>query len=131
VKARDVINGSGGFHVPSIPDFPGRETFKGAGMHTAKWDHSVDMHGKRIAVIGAAASAIQVIPEMENIGKEVFVIQRTPNYVAPRKDREYNAMEKIIFSKVPFLAKLYRWFIFYAYGITPFPCNQKEFSAGK
>ena len=76
VKARDVINGSGGLHVPSISDFPGRETFKGAGMHTARWDHSVDMHGKRIAVIGAAASAIQVIPEMAKIGKRSFCISK-------------------------------------------------------
>ena len=130
VKARDVINGSGGLHVPSIPDFPGRETFKGAGMHTARWDHSVDMHGKRIAVIGAAASAIQVIPEMEKIGKEVFVFQRTPNYVAPRKDREYNAMEKIIFSKVPFLAKLYRWFIFMRMELLLFPVTKKNSPRG-
>jgi len=99
-------------------------------MHTARWDHSVDMHGKRIAVIGAAASAIQVIPEMEKIGKEVFVFQRTPNYVAPRKDREYTAMEKIIFSKVPFLAKLYRWFIFMRMELLLFPVTKKNSPRG-
>jgi cation diffusion facilitator CzcD-associated flavoprotein CzcO len=130
VKARHIINGSGGLHVPSIPDFPGRETFDGAGMHTARWDHSVDMHGKRIAIIGTAASAIQVVPEMEKIGKEVFVFQRTPNYVAPRKDREYTTMEKIIFSKVPFLAKLYRWFIFMRMELLLFPVTKKNSPRG-
>ena len=130
VKARHIINGSGGLHVPSIPDFPGRETFKGAGMHTARWDHSVDMHGKRIAVIGAAASAIQVIPEMAKIGKEVFVFQRTPNYVAPRKDREYTVVEKFIFSKVSFLAKLYRWFIFMRMELLLFPVTKKNSPRG-
>ncbi|SVC51858.1 uncharacterized protein METZ01_LOCUS304712, partial [marine metagenome] len=130
VKARHIINGSGGLHVPSIPDFPGRETFDGAGMHTARWDHSVDMHGKRIAIIGTAASAIQVVPEMAKIGKEVFVFQRTPNYVAPRKDREYTTMEKIIFSKVPFLAKLYRWFIFMRMELLLFPITKKNSPRG-
>lgn len=75
VKACHIINGSGGLHVPSIPAFPGRETLEGAGMHTARWDHSVDLHGKRIAVIGTAASAIQVTPEMEN-WKRSFCISK-------------------------------------------------------
>ena len=125
VKTRHVINGSGGLHVPHIPDFPGRETFEGTGMHTARWDHSVNMYGKRIAVIGSAASAIQVVPEMAKIGKEVFLFQRTSNYVAPRKDREYTTVEKIIFSKVPFLAKLYRWFIFMRMELLLFPVTKK------
>ena len=130
VKARHVINGSGGLHVPHIPNFPGRKTFEGTGMHTARWDHSVNMYGKRIAVIGSAASAIQVVPEMAKIGKEVFVFQRTPNYVAPRKDREYTTVEKIIFSKVPFLAKLYRWFIFMRMELLLFPVTKKNSPRG-
>ena len=130
VKARHIINGSGGLHVPFIPDFPGRETFDGTGMHTARWDNSIDMHGKSIAIIGTAASAIQVVPEMAKIGKEVFVFQRTPNYVAPRKDREYTTMEKIIFSKVPFLAKLYRWFIFMRMELLLFPITKKNSPRG-
>ena len=130
VKARHVINGSGGLHVPHIPNFPGRKTFEGTGMHTARWDHSVNMYGKRIAVIGSAASAIQVVPEMAKIGKEVFVFQRTPNYVAPRKDREYTTVEKIIFSKVPFLARLYRWFIFMRMELLLFPVTKKNSPRG-
>ena len=130
VKARHVINGSGGLHVPHIPNFPGHKIFEGTGMHTARWDHSVNMYGKRIAVIGSAASAIQVVPEMAKIGKEVFVFQRTPNYVAPRKDREYTTVEKIIFSKVPFLAKLYRWFIFMRMELLLFPVTKKNSPRG-
>jgi cation diffusion facilitator CzcD-associated flavoprotein CzcO len=130
VKARHVINGSGGLHVPHIPNFPGHKIFEGAGMHTARWDHSVNMYGKRIAVIGSAASAIQVVPEMAKIGKEVFVFQRTPNYVAPRKDREYTTVEKIIFSKVPFLARLYRWFIFMRMELLLFPVTKKNSPRG-
>jgi cation diffusion facilitator CzcD-associated flavoprotein CzcO len=130
VKARHVINGSGGLHVPHIPNFPGHKIFEGTGMHTARWDHSVNMYGKRIAVIGSAASAIQVVPEMAKIGKEVFVFQRTPNYVAPRKDREYTTVEKIIFSKVPFLARLYRWFIFMRMELLLFPVTKKNSPRG-
>jgi len=58
VRARHVINAAGGLHKPSIPDFAGRDSFAGAAMHTARWDHSVDLIGKRVAIIGSAASAI-------------------------------------------------------------------------
>ena len=116
--------------MPSLPDLPGRETFEGSRMHTARWDHSVNMQGKRIAVIGTAASAIQVVPEMAKFGKDIFLFQRTPNYVAPRKDREFTVVEKFIFSKFPFLAKLYRWFIFMRMELLLFPVTKMNSPRG-
>ena len=125
VFARHVSNGSGGLHKPSIPDFPGRDTFSGAAMHTARWDHTVDLSNKRVAVIGSAASAIQVIPEVARIATAVSVFQRTPNYIAPRGDRPYTDSEKQRFARWPWLLRLYRWFIYKRLDILLFPITKK------
>ena len=111
IRALHVINGSGGLHQPLIPLIKGRDTFAGISMHTARWDASVDMAGKRVAVIGSAASAVQAVPEIARIAKSVVVFQRTPNYIAPRNDRAYTDREKRRFSRWPAFAKAYRWMI--------------------
>ena len=100
-RARYVINCSGGLHQPKIPDFEGRDLFKGTQMHTAQWDHSFDPKGKRIAVIGSAASAIQVVPQLAKTASNVTLFQRTPNYIAPRDDFEYSESDKTAFRKDP------------------------------
>ena len=69
---------AGALSVPSIPDIPGLASFKGAAFHSAKWDHSYDLHGKRVAVIGTGASAIQVIPAIQPLVEKLYVFQRTP-----------------------------------------------------
>lgn len=112
VSAYFVISGSGGLHTPSFPDIPGRNNFSGASMHSACWNHDVDLNGKRVAVIGSAASAIQLIPEVAKVAKQVDVYQRTPNYILRRGDREYTDSEKERFKKWPLLNKIHRakWF---------------------
>ncbi len=130
VRARHVINGSGGLHRPSIPEFAGRDTFRGAAMHTARWDHSVELHGKRIAVVGSAASAIQVIPEIAKTAKQVIVCQRTPNYIAPRNDRAYTDTEKRRFARWPWLQRLYRWSIYKRMDMFLFPITKKDSRMG-
>jgi cation diffusion facilitator CzcD-associated flavoprotein CzcO len=112
VQARHVVFCNGALHLPSYPDIPGREGFKGPAMHSAEWDHSVDFGGKRVAVIGSAASAIQLIPELAKVAARVDVYQRTPNYIAPRKDRAFSEKEKARFARWPLWHKLYRWSIF-------------------
>lgn len=89
VRSRFVINGSGGLHEPSYPPFKGADNFKGVTMHTARWDHGFDPAGKRIAVIGSAASAIQVVPQLAKTAAHVGLYQRTANYIAPRLDFAY------------------------------------------
>ena len=123
--ARRVINGAGGLHEPSFPDIPGRDSFAGPAMHTARWNHDVELTGKRIAVIGTAASAIQVIPQIAKVAKQVLVFQRTPNYIAPRMDREYTDKEKARFAKWPWFARLYRWLIFMRMEVLLFPLTRK------
>lgn len=72
---------------PQWPDIKGLDTFEGPMMHSAGWDHSVDFAGKRVGVIGAAASAIQLIPELAEVAGHLTVFQRTPNWIIPRYDR--------------------------------------------
>lgn len=100
-RARYVINASGGLHQPKTPEFEGRGQFKGTQMHTARWDHRFDPAGKRIAVIGSAASAIQVVPQLAKTAANVTLFQRTPNYIAPREDHEYTQSETAAFRKDP------------------------------
>ena len=111
IFARFLINAMGGLHKPAWPDIPGRETFTGAAMHTAQWDPGFDPAGKRIAVIGSAASAIQVIPEIAKTAARVDVYQRTPNYISPRGDFAYSDAQKARFARFPLWQRLYRWMI--------------------
>jgi cation diffusion facilitator CzcD-associated flavoprotein CzcO len=112
VAARHVIFASGGLHLPAYPDIAGMDDFNGPSMHSAQWDHSVDFNGKRVAVIGSAASAIQLIPELAKIVGHMDVYQRTPNYIARRNDREFSAREKARFARWPWLNRWYRQLLF-------------------
>jgi cation diffusion facilitator CzcD-associated flavoprotein CzcO len=86
VTARFVVNASGVLTVPKLPDIDGVDSFGGTIMHTARWDHSQDLSGKRVAVIGTGASAVQLIPEIAPIVKELTVFQRTPIWCFPKFD---------------------------------------------
>lgn len=112
VYSRHVIFASGGLHQPVYPDIPGREQFAGPAMHSAEWDESVSFEGKRVAVIGSAASAIQLIPELAKTASQIDIYQRTPNYVAPRQDRAFSEQEKQRFSRWPLLGRMYRQWLF-------------------
>jgi cation diffusion facilitator CzcD-associated flavoprotein CzcO len=112
VAAQHVIFATGGLHLPAFPDIPGMDDFHGPSMHSAQWDHSVNFGGKRVAVIGSAASAIQLIPELAKVADHLDVYQRTPNYIGPRNDRDFTDAEKARFAKWPWLDRLYRRFLF-------------------
>ena len=79
---------------PRLPEIEGIETFDGALFHSARWDHSVDLAGKRVAVIGTGASAIQIVPEVQPIASHLDVYQRTAPWVIPRNDRTYSRLER-------------------------------------
>jgi cation diffusion facilitator CzcD-associated flavoprotein CzcO len=96
-----LISGAGALHIPSLPDIPGLETFDGPVFHTAQWDHSVDLKGKRVAVIGTGASAIQVVPELVKIAGEVQLYQRTPAWIKPRINFAFPESVKRAFKFVP------------------------------
>jgi len=99
--AQFVISGAGGLHIPLIPDFEGLDEFTGAAFHSAEWDHSVDLTGKRVAVIGTGASAIQIVPEIVKDVAELKVFQRTPAWVMPRPNNPIPQWLRDVFSTVP------------------------------
>jgi len=85
--ARHVIGATGVFSQPKPPDVPGLESFTGPVMHTARWDHRVELPGKRVAVMGTGASAVQVIPSIAPVVEQLVVFQRTPIWCLPKPDR--------------------------------------------
>lgn len=95
-ECESVINGAGGLSQPKFPDFPGVDRFQGKTMHTGLWDHDYDYRGKRIAVIGTGASAVQVIPELAKEAGHLTIFQRTPHWMMPRPDRELFGFERKI-----------------------------------
>ncbi|BCK58233.1 flavin-containing monooxygenase [Nocardia wallacei] len=86
LTARYVIAATGVLTRPKLPDIPGVETFAGRTMHTSRWDHSADLRGTRVAIIGTGASAIQVIPSIAPDVERLVVFQRTPIWCLPRPD---------------------------------------------
>ncbi|MGD9621894.1 MAG: flavin-containing monooxygenase [Mycolicibacterium sp.] len=94
VTARFLVNASGVLTVPNLPDIPGVDSFAGATIHTARWDHTQDLGGKRVAVIGTGASAVQVIPEIAPMVERLTVFQRTPIWCFPKFDVPLSGMAR-------------------------------------
>jgi len=106
--AKTVISGAGGLSEPKLPEIEGIETFQGELFHSARWNHDVDLTGKRVAVIGTGASAIQIVPAIQKKVGHLDVYQRTAPYVIPRNDRPYTGIEKLAFKRIPGVQSLYR-----------------------
>jgi cation diffusion facilitator CzcD-associated flavoprotein CzcO len=106
--ARTVISGAGGLSEPKLPDIEGIETFQGEVFHSARWNHDVDLTGKRVAIIGTGASSIQIVPAIQEQVAHLDVYQRTAPYVMPRNDRPYTGIEKLAFKRIPGVQSLYR-----------------------
>ena len=111
-EARVVIGAVGPLHRFSLPKIPGLDTFRGQVIHSARWDHGFDPRGKRVAAVGAGASAIQFIPELVKDVAKLHSFQRTPAWVLPREERRYTELEKKIFTAVPAASWLLRQQIF-------------------
>ena len=108
-----VVTASGGLSEPKMPDIEGIEDFAGEVFHSARWNHDYDLTGKRVAVIGTGASAIQIVPEIAKQVAHLDVYQRTAPWVMPRRDRDYTRVERLGFRFVPGLKKLYRTAIYW------------------
>ncbi|MDQ2812591.1 MAG: NAD(P)/FAD-dependent oxidoreductase [Actinomycetota bacterium] len=107
-RARAVVSAAGALHLPSFPDLPGTGRFGGPSFHSAQWDRSVDLDGKRIAVIGTGASAIQFIPQVAQRAQHLDVFQRTPPWIHPRPDAPMPARLRDAFEAVPVTARMVR-----------------------
>ncbi|HPG24229.1 MAG TPA: NAD(P)/FAD-dependent oxidoreductase [Myxococcota bacterium] len=89
IEAAVLVSAIGLLNRPKIPAIPGREDFRGVQMHTARWDESVDLRGKRVAVVGTGASAFQLVPALADTTERTFVFQRRPSWMFPNP--EYHA----------------------------------------
>jgi cation diffusion facilitator CzcD-associated flavoprotein CzcO len=96
-----VVAGPGPLSEPSIPSLEGLDTFAGTTFHTATWDHDHDLTGRRVAVIGTGASAIQAVPEIQPLVESLTVFQRTPPWVVPHSDRPISDTERRIYRALP------------------------------
>jgi len=114
IIANVIISGSGALHVPKIPSFKGIEQFQGDSFHTALWRKDYNPQGKRVAVIGTGASAVQAVPNLEKLGvKSLTVFQRTACWSPPRLDYLYPEFVKKMFAWLPFTNIAHRYFIFW------------------
>lgn len=94
LQARFVVNASGPLSTPVVPNFNGKDSYKGHSFHTNNWDHNYDYRGKKVAIIGSGASAAQVIPEIANDVEHLHVFQRTPHWVMPRPDYVFSPWQR-------------------------------------
>ena len=108
-----LLLGMGPLNRPHIPEFPGLEEFKGTTFHSARWDSSYDLKGRRVAVIGTGASAIQIVPAIAPIVKQLTVLQRTPAWVAYRFDKRFSTFSKRLFKLFPALQRMQREAIYW------------------
>ena len=110
-----MIIATGQLHQPAIPRIEGLEEFAGHSFHSARWDHDYDLSGKRVAVIGTGASAVQFVPEIAERAGRLYVFQRTGNWFLPRRNRAYPRWFKALIQHVPGVQAFRRRFI-YHYG---------------
>ncbi|WP_312868869.1 flavin-containing monooxygenase [Amycolatopsis pithecellobii] len=101
VEVDVLIPAVGQLSRPSVPDIPGAETFTGDAFHSARWRHDVDLRGKRVAVIGTGASAVQFVPQIQPEVARLAVFQRSAPYVIPKPDRTYRRWHHRMFRAFP------------------------------
>ncbi|MGQ0625843.1 MAG: flavin-containing monooxygenase [Sporichthyaceae bacterium] len=108
LTAAFLVLGTGALVEPARPDITGLDDFAGTVFHSARWNHDHDLTGRRIAVIGTGASAIQFIPQVQKKAAHVTVFQRTPPWVLPRPDRRVHGVEQWAYRNVPFAHRIAR-----------------------
>jgi cation diffusion facilitator CzcD-associated flavoprotein CzcO len=106
--ARAVVSGVGGLVDPADPDIKGLASFGGEIFHTARWNHDYDLAGKRVAVIGTGASAVQVVPTIAPQVERLCVFQRTGGWVVPKRDHRYTDAQKRRLARFPWLLRASR-----------------------
>jgi cation diffusion facilitator CzcD-associated flavoprotein CzcO len=120
LTTRYLITATGFLSQPHTPDIPGITGFAGKIIHTTDWDDSYDLKGRRVAIIGTGATAVQLIPELAKVAAELTVYQRTPIWVVPKLDFRFSERAKRVFARVPLVQRairaitdaLYEFFIF-------------------
>jgi cation diffusion facilitator CzcD-associated flavoprotein CzcO len=109
--ANVLVSAVGQLSRPSMPSIDGIDGFTGRSFHAARWPAGEDLAGRSVAVVGNAASGVQIIPEVARRAKQVFVFQRSANWIVPKNDRVYSAAERAVFRVATPVARLKRWSI--------------------
>jgi len=112
LAARVLVAAPGLLSEPSTPALPGIERFQGRAFHTAEWDHSDDLSGKRVALLGAGATAVQVVPEIQPRLRKLHLFQRTPPWVIPHMDHPVHHEMRDLYRRIPLLQRLSRGLIY-------------------
>ncbi|MFT4035378.1 MAG: NAD(P)/FAD-dependent oxidoreductase [Patulibacter sp.] len=110
-----LVSATGPLSAPSIPALPGLDEFDGPVFHSAEWDHSVDLAGKRVAVIGTGASAIQFVPELQKVVGELKLFQRTPPWLLPRPEYKTSRLRRALFRRFPVLQRIGRSYLYWTH----------------
>ncbi len=108
LTTRYLITATGFLSQPHTPDIPGITGFEGKVIHTTAWDNDYDLAGKRVAIIGTGATAVQLIPELAKKAAELTVYQRTAIWVVPKLDFRFSARAKRLFKRVPLVQRAIR-----------------------
>ncbi|WP_206784450.1 NAD(P)/FAD-dependent oxidoreductase [Amycolatopsis sp. MtRt-6] len=106
--AQFLVSGVGGLHIPQVPDLPGIGEFRGQTWHSARWNHEYDLRGKRVAVVGTGASAVQFVPKIAPDVAELTLFQRTPPWIMPKPDHAMPDWAQTLFKRVPGTQRAYR-----------------------
>ncbi len=113
LETRALVAGVGSLHQPKLPDLPGLDTFAGPAFHSAQWDHSQDLTGRRVAVIGTGASAIQFVPRIAEQVEHLDLYQRTAPWVTSKPDRAIGPREQALHERFPTGQRVLRDAIFW------------------
>jgi cation diffusion facilitator CzcD-associated flavoprotein CzcO len=114
LTARVLVMASGALSDPLIPDLPGLNTFHGPAFHSSRWDHGFDPRGKRVAVIGTGASAIQFVPHLQQQVETLYLFQRTPPWILPRQQHQVGPRTHRLYRRFPALQRAARASIYLA-----------------
>jgi cation diffusion facilitator CzcD-associated flavoprotein CzcO len=107
-SASVLISAAGSFSEPNLPKLVGLETFQGKVFHSSRWDHEFELKGRRVAVVGTGASAIQFVPLIQPEVEKLHVFQRTAPWIVKRHDRAFARLERKLFQRIPLVQRLWR-----------------------
>ncbi len=129
-RARALISATGPWSEPVVPDLPGLEDFGGTVFHSSRWDHDHDLTGRRVAVIGTGASAVQFVPRIQPQVERLTVFQRTAQWVLPKADRGISAAEQSLYRRVPLTQRALREAMYRGFELAGFAQRHPRAIAG-
>jgi len=115
VVATAVITAVGQLNRPNLPELPGRDDFAGPSFHSARWDHSVDLTGRRVAMVGAGASGFQIAPAIADTVGHLTIFQRTAQWMFPNPNYHEVVGDGVRWAlrHLPFYGRWYRFLLFW------------------